>query len=248
MSEIKRNRSKSLTHLEEKFPIKIYVNGNEPKDEIVMRLGIPPPTGLLILQGTSVPISPRVRLRMKTLMEMLARVVIDDGLTVLDGAVRSGVFADYGEALAKAGGPRAPYIGVTHHERFIAEESENVHSHYVVVEKSGTGSDREMIYRLAEEFEDSCPSACLFAGDGELFTDQMLKNVRHSRKMIVFAGICGAADEVLQKGLLTDVTDPKFQEILSCGHMIPFGIFQPVTTLKTLIRSLVGPTSYHKGE
>jgi hypothetical protein len=231
----------SLADAESIQSIQIVYQDFDATHNLIERLELSPAKGLIVLNAGTFPESNHVKLRIKTLINKLAEIVVEDGLTVIDEGVTTGVFKLFNDALEKLGGPCAPYIGVANQSNVERYGLGSQHSHIVLPKACNMENGTKIIYHLAKTIDTDCPSISLFVGGGELAIEQMLTNVCQQRKMLFFAGSKGSTDQVLHSGVMAEASDIRFRKIFYEGQIVPFGIYQPATTLKSTIRGMLIP-------
>ena len=150
-------------------------------EEAVAALALPRPHGAIVLNGgtTELPTDLAVTLR-DTLGNGIARVAVEDRLTVVTGGTDAGIFSLFGQALGDE--RTAPCIGVVPAGRVIwperaspadrgPEDEELVplephHSHFLLVATDEWGAETEAMLSLADALSADCGSLAVLAGGG----------------------------------------------------------------------------------
>jgi hypothetical protein len=210
--------------------------------QIIAALELPVPRALLILNGGTATLPPDLERRLRsTIMDGLARAIVEARITVITGGTDAGIFSLLGQGLA-ALDRSAPCIGVTVDEpvTWPAKTSGKValephHSHFVLVNGSDWGTETATMYELAAALSRDCPSLAVFASGGEITIHEMQANVRQGRPMVMLGSSGRSTDAVLaaRAGQTTD--DPRLPDIARSGNIIPFNIEQEPAALYELI-------------
>ena len=150
-------------------------------EEAVAALALPRQHGAIVLNGgtTELPTDLAVTLR-DTLGNGLARVAVEDRLTVVTGGTDAGIFSLFGQALGDE--RTAPCIGVVPAGRVIwperaspadrgPEDEELVplephHSHFLLVAGDEWGAETEAMLSLVDALSADCGSLAVLAGGG----------------------------------------------------------------------------------
>jgi hypothetical protein len=179
------------------------------------------------------------------LIDGLARVIAEEGLTVVTGGTDAGIFSLFGKGVEKWGHP-APVVGVVP-EKLVRWPGggagdtplEPHHSHFVLVEGTAWGDETGTMYGLVEEWGIACPTVAVFAGGGEVTVREMRFNVEQGRQMILLAGSGRTTDAVLAARSGESAGDPSIGEIAARGRIIPFDLHGEAPSLATLVRQLL---------
>lgn len=224
----------------------VFPNGNKalclraPEDaaaqSIITALELPAPRSLLILNGGTAALDARVSEYLYELFEAVARVVIENRITVVTGATDAGIFAVFGRALEKAGRLNAPCIGVTSGGQAGLSDLETHHTHFVLVEVEEWSEATPLMYRVIAALARDCPSLALFASGGAITLDEMQANVEQNREMILIAGSLGNSDAVVAAYLGEPTAEEAIKRIATHGRLKTFAIEQPPVSLSNLIR------------
>jgi SLOG in TRPM, prokaryote len=188
---------------------------------------------LLILNGGTAELARDVRQRIEELFTDLARLVVEEQVSVLTGGTEAGVFALFGQALEKYGGPVAPCVGVVAAKQIETTRLEPHHSHFVLVE----GQETRVMYRLAAALASHCPSVALFASGGQVTLSEMLENVSQEREMILIAGGKGSTDAVIAASRGVTGSDERVTRIAREARLTVFDIHQSTPELSYLVGS-----------
>jgi hypothetical protein len=203
---------------------------------VVAALELPAARAVLVLNGGADSLDPQVREPLAHLFAAVARAAVEERITMVTGATRSGIFGLFGEALAEQGGPAAPCIGVTVAGRAGPEYLEPHHSHFVLVEGDAWGDETPVMYRLVAVLAGGRPSLALFAGGGEGALEEMLHNVAQERDIILLEGSGGVADTLVEAGSGAPVADDRTRHIRDKGRLTRFPIHGAPGDLAALLR------------
>ncbi len=246
----------------------IFVDKRTPAQQIVSRLQLPRPRALVILNGTTDKIEPRIRSCLASLLQDgLARIAAEEQLTLITGGTWSGIFALLGEGLA-IWGRRGPCIGVTVGSRVTwpgrikvrpplrwlrskRTPLEAHHSHFVLVEGRRWGDETGVMYELAGELAKGCPSLALFAGGGKVTLDEMERNVDQGRKMVLLVGSGRVTDAIGEVLVRKEAKTDRIVRIAEHGDISLFDVREGEAALRQLIQDLLikGEDSEHsKGD
>ncbi len=209
--------------------------------QVITALDLPAPRALLILNGGTAALEADVHDRLEQLLDALAGVVIEEGITLLTGGTNEGIFFLLGAALAKRGDLKAPCIGVSVAGRTGPERLEPHHSHFVLVEGETWGEETPVMYNLAAALSHTCPSLAVFAGGGQITVNEMCYNVLQKRELVLIAGSKRSTDMAISAHAGNDVANESIQQIASAGRITVFGTQQPATDLAALLRSRLLP-------
>jgi hypothetical protein len=205
--------------------------------QVIIALELSAPRALLVLNGGTASLETDVREQLGPILAESARVVTEEEVTVITGGTNAGVFALFGEALQKWGGPTAPCIGVAVAGRAGLTRLEPHHTHFVSVEGDSWGEETPIMYRLAAALADNCPSLAVFASGGPTVITEMLQNVAQNREMILIAGSKGNTDAVVAACSGATNSDGRITRITREGRITTFEINQPPAELANLIRN-----------
>ncbi len=205
--------------------------------QIITALELSAPRALLVLNGGTARLDPEVGEQLGRLFDDLARLVIEEKVTVITGGTNAGVFALFGNALQKWGGPVAACVGVAVAARAKWTRLEPHHSHFVLVEGDSWGEETPIMYRLVAGLAINCPSLAIFAGGGQIVIEEMLQNVAQNREMILIAGSKGNTDAVVAARSGAPVSNGRIAQVIHEGQVTVLGINQPPGELATLVRS-----------
>jgi len=205
---------------------------------VIEALELPAPRALLILNGATAKLDPKVSRHLDELFTALARLVIDERITVLTGATNAGIFALFGRALEKGGRLSAPCLGVTA-GGCVGElaELEPHHSHFLLAETDEWSAATPIMYELAQALAVECQSLAVFAGGGLVTRTEMLKNVEQNREMILLAGSQGSTDAVVAARSGEPTTEADIQRISREGRLTIFALEDEPVSLANLIYS-----------
>lgn len=170
---------------------------------IVEALGLPPPRAVLLLNGGASDMSSTEMARLHGLLVRgVARVVAEQGITVIDGGTQAGVMQMMGEGHTAAGG-NSPLIGVcpaalvswpgssTDHDLIPLEPH---HTHFVLTSGYRWGAETGTMFALATALSVRVSSLAILVNGGSIARQEMLFNVRQGREIIVIQGSGRLAD------------------------------------------------------
>lgn len=200
-------------------------------------LELPAPRALLILNGATAELDQKVCRSLDELFKAVARLVIDEQITVLTGGTNAGVFALFGSALEKAGKLSAPCVGISAGLHVKPADLEPHHSHFVLVETEEWSAATPVMYRMAAALESDCHSLSLFAGGGPNTIGEMQHNLAQQREMIMLAGSLGATDDVIAAHLGEPTTEEDIRRIAREGCLTIFALEDKPDALANLIYS-----------
>ncbi len=213
------------------------VSSNTRGSTVIRRLDLPTPRSVLVLNGGTSKITPRLENRLDPIFKELARLTIRHEITVVTGATNAGIFNLFGRAISREGGYKAPVIGVAPHK--AQQILEPHHSHFVLVENAGWGDETPVMYRLVKSLTRHCPSAALFVGGGLITIVEMLYNVDQKRQMILISGSERSTDEVVSTHNGKPTNKEDILRIARYGKIVPFDIDHPVREFKGLVQKLL---------
>jgi SLOG in TRPM, prokaryote len=249
-----------LTRREIAFPggrsaLVVRVPESVSGDDAAAALGLQPPRALVVLNGGTDELSPGLTATLgRTLADGLARVVSEEGLTVLTGGTDAGIFALFGKALADR--RTAPCIGVapanavTWPGRDDAEAGpaprndliplEPHHSHFLLVESAQWGAETNALIGLSETLGAERPSIAILAGGGEGAKREVLEQIRRGRRVLALAGTGRFADELARAESSGITTDAETSEVAASGSVTVLGAAQPPASLAERVRAGLG--------
>jgi hypothetical protein len=213
-----------------------------------LRLG--PPRGLVVLNGSTNELSPEVSADLRrSLGDGLARVAVDEALTVVTGGTDAGVFTIFGQALgderpAAAVGV-APAGLVTWPGR-VDEGREAValephHTHFLLIEGDEWGVETDAMVALAASLAERCPSILVVAGGGAGAKREVLAQVRLGREVVALAGSGRLADELAAAVARGGAADPETAEAAASGLITVLDRDGAPTALASLLRARLRP-------
>lgn len=219
-------------------------------EELLGRLRLPPPTGTLVLNGSTAPVNGDLKDRLRVAIEQgVAKVAVADRLTVLTGATDAGIFSLLGAAMH---GRSAPLVGVAP-DRLVTwpgrrltsrrrvnrntEPLEPHHSHFVLVEGDDWGDETKTLLVLADALEARAPSLAVLCGGGRVARKEALGHSRAGRSLVVLAGSGRLADELAAAVEAGDAEDPLLAEIVTRGNVTVCGIGSGPAAVATALRA-----------
>jgi hypothetical protein len=166
------------------------------------------PRGLVVLNGSTEAIPPSRAVALGRAVDAIARVVVDERLTVVTGGTDAGIFGLFGRALGER--RTAPVVGVaplgavTWPGRDGAEAGsarlvplEPHHSHFLLVEGIEWGTETRALVELSQTLAAECPSTVVLAGGGAGARREVLEQIRRGTRVLVLAGSGRFADEIV---------------------------------------------------
>ena len=223
----------------------VYVPADADGAAIAAALGLSRPRALLLLSGGASDMSPAGMDRLRGLIESVARVAAEEGITVMGGGTQAGVMQMMGEGRAAAGGS-APLIGVCpaalvtwsggpQGEGHVPLEPN--HTHFVLTGGDHWGAGTEIMFALAAALSEGAPSVAVLANGGPIARDEVLHNVRQGREIIVIRGSGRLADEIAAAvGGGVKPPDDEVAPIVRNGRIALFDIADGPEALAALLR------------
>lgn len=227
-------------------PTTIIVSRSSSGERIRSALELEVPRRVLVLNGGTDALPPEIEGRLRSLLrDGLARVVVEDELTVVTGGTDVGVFRLFGAGLS---GGTAPVIGVAPARRVLPDESssgqrvplESHHTHFVLVEDADWGDETQVMVSLADALSSGAPSLAVLANGGSVARSEVLGHVRVGREVVVLAGSGRLADEITDvvTGRVT-AAEPDLREI-AAGRITLLDAQATSSALRALVRSRLG--------
>jgi hypothetical protein len=245
----------SITLAGGRSAIAVAAPANVSGEEAIVALALPRPHGVIVLNGgtTELPADLAATLR-DTLGKGIARVAVEQRLTVVTGGTDAGIFSLFGQALGD--GRTAPCIGVVPAGRVTwperpspgdrgpeAEELvplEPHHSHFLLVAGDEWSAETEAMLSLADALGADCTSLAVLAGGGAGSRREILGHVRAGRPVIVLAGTGRLADQLAGVIAGGSPSDPETAEIASTDLITVVDSAEPSSTLAQLVRAGLG--------
>ncbi len=224
-------------------------------DAILAALNLPPPRAVIALNGGTEDIASEVAPQLRRILqEGLARVVIDDAITVVSGGTDAGVFALFGEGLDHLA--TAPCIGVA--PAALVESPQGAatertpragqavplephHTHFVLVDGEQWGDETQTMLSLVDALAGKTPSVAVLAGGGAIAKREVLEHVRRGREVIVLAGSGRLADDLADLANGRAAADDSEATEIARGRLTVFDIRRPSSELVALVRSRLAP-------
>jgi hypothetical protein len=225
----------------------VYAPRSAGGGDLARGLGVRPERRLVVLNGGTLELEPAVSARLGALLsEGLARVVAEEGLTVITGGTDAGVFALFGQGLGE--GATVTCIGVAP-ARLVtwpgrtpvppeAVPLEPHHSHFVLVEGDRWGDETAVMMGLADALAGDRPSVAVLAGGGTVARRELLAHVDAGREVIVLAGSGRLADEIA--AAVAGEAAPagaETREAVDRGRITAFDTSRAAADLRDLIRT-----------
>jgi len=227
-------------------PVSILLTPRKTRgDAILAALNVPRPRAVVVLNGGTDELAPDIASQLgRALQEGLARVVIDDAITVVSGGTDAGVFALFGKGLD----PRAtaPCIGVA--PAALIESSvgapsvgnrvslEPHHTHFVLVEGDQWGDETKTMLSLVEALAEKARSVAILAGGGPIAKREVLEHVRQGREVILLEGSGRLADDLADVASGRAAAQDSETTEIGKGRLTVFDIRQPSSKLAALVR------------
>jgi hypothetical protein len=230
--------------------VALFPSAAASAQQIIDRLDIPNPRGLVVLNGGTAKLEPAMHERLAAALQVgLARIVAQEGLTAINGGTDAGIFQLFGQGRARWG-QGAPCIGVAVASlvswpgRPEGEALLEPHqSHFVLVEGNHWGAETDTMYALVSVWAQQCPTVSVFASGGEICIREMQMNVAQKRPMILLAGSGRATDAVLAARATGSAEDPRLVQIAERGRIIPFALSEPPANLAAQVRQVLTLTA-----
>lgn len=213
-------------------------------------LELPPPRAVLLLSGgaSAIPSTGMDQLRY-LLVEGVARLAAEEGITVIDGGTQAGVMRMMGEGWATAGAD-APLIGVcpaalvswpggpTGSARVPLEPH---HTHFILTGGDSWGDETEVMFALAAALSHGVSSVAVLANGGPIARREVLHNVHQRREIIVIAGSGRLADELTAiVRRQAEPADADVTKVVQDGRITLFEISQTPSELADLVAQKIG--------
>ncbi|MCB0167644.1 MAG: hypothetical protein KDI79_25685 [Anaerolineae bacterium] len=224
--------------------LSVRVNAETDARQIIDALSLPTCMRLLMLSGGANNMAADKMSRLTALFAAIGRVIVQDGITVIDGGTESGVMKLMGEALGRAGRTKTAHIGVLPAHVPMAEDGttaedmlEPNHSNFVLVEGDEWGSEVEQMYRLAAFLSQHAPSVALLVNGGEIALREIELNVEQGREIMVLVGSGRLADDITRAIRNSDepVSD-RVKAVVQQGRFTLVDLDEPPDVLITLLR------------
>jgi hypothetical protein len=241
-----------LTTFVKEFPnghqaVAIRTSAEADPTAVAEALELPASSGVLLLSGGAGGMSEELLDQLSPLFTVVAEVLVQKQVTIIDGGTQAGVMALMGEALAKAG-QTAPYIGVLPAHAEVEPGGpcgedilEPHHSHFVLIESDEWGSESRIMSDLATYLSVQSPSLVLLVNGGEIALKDIEWNVRQGREIVVVAGSGRLADEIAEAMHQPErKARDRIAAVVREGHLTLFEISQTPTALADLVTQKIG--------
>jgi SLOG in TRPM, prokaryote/Protein of unknown function (DUF4231) len=214
--------------------------------DISTALGLPPASGVVVVNGGTTDLGSDVEERIRLLFASgLAPVADEMGLAIISGGTDAGIFSLLGGSLADH--PRVACVGVAPAARVTwpgrtgavpdAVPLEPHHSHFVLVDGDEWGDELGTMLRLAAAVAGAGSSLALLAGGGEVAKDELVAHVRAGRELVVLAGSGRLADDVASAAAAGGSSrDLAIHEAVTSGRVTVLGVTARPKRLRQLIR------------
>jgi hypothetical protein len=223
-------------------------------EEAAAALGLARPRGVVVLNGGTADLTPGLSdpLR-RTLGDGLARVAIEEELTVITGGTDAGIFALFGQALDDK--QSAPCVGVAPvglvtwpggewaTDRTPSDDEavplEPHHSHFLLIEGEEWGAETDAMLALSGTLGAEAPSLAVLAGGGAGARREVLAHLRAGREVIVLDGTGRLAEQLVRAIAGRGSPGAETAEMVASGLITVVDEGQPPSTLADLVRSRV---------
>jgi hypothetical protein len=224
-------------------------------EEAIAALRLPRPRGVIVLNGGTSELSRGLEAAVRrSLGHGVARVAVEERLTVVTGGTDAGIFSIFGQALSDD--RTAPCIGVVpeglvtwdgrpspaEHEPTTEDlvPLEPHHSHFLLVAGKEWGVETKAMLSLSDGLSVDSPSLAVLAGGGAGARREMLGHVRAGREVIVLAGTGRFADDLTAAIAGGHAGDRETAEIAATGLVaVADGVGAP-SRLAELVRTRLG--------
>jgi hypothetical protein len=221
--------------------------------DAVAALGLRSPRALIVLNGGTTDLPADVRSDVqRSVGDGVARVAVEERLTVVTGGTDAGVFAVFGEALGD--GQPIACVGVAPAKLVAwpgADEPgeardlvplEPHHTHFLLVRGEHWGVETDAMMALAATLADARPSIAVVAGGGTGAKREVLAHARAGREVIVLAGTGRLADELAAATERGGASDPDTAEAAASGLLTILDAEAAAASLADLLRFRLGLT------
>ena len=228
----------------------VYVPAGVDGEEVLRRLELPPPNGTAVVNGSTVVLAPELKERVRVVIgEGVARVALEDRLTVVTGATDAGIFTILGAAMTDR---TAPLVGVAPRAlvtwpgrrlpllRFLDRKRESLephHSHFVLVDGDEWGDETETLLALALALGARAPSVAVLCGGGMVARQEAVGHSRAGRPLVVLAESGRFADELAAAVNAGGADDPLLAEIVQRGRVSVCPLAAGAAAIRTALRN-----------
>lgn len=215
--------------------------------DAIAALGLPTSRPVLVLVGGASGISAATMTQLRSFFnDLLAPLVEELGLTVIDGGTDAGVMQLMGQARAHIQGT-FPLVGVAaigtvklpQVQAMFAEAAalEPNHTQVILVPGRQWGDESPWISQVASELAQSAPAATLLVNGGQITWKDATNSVLAGRSLVVLAGSGRTADTLaaMYRGMQPNV--PAGQ-LMTSGLMQVIDLAQPFGAIAATLRSL----------
>ena len=224
----------------------VHPQANATAAEMIAALALPAPRALVLLNGGTADLDADLQERLAVaLADGLARVVAEEGVTVITGGTDAGVFRLFGQGLARWGAT-APCIGVAVAELTAypghpqGEASlEPHHSHFVLTAGHEWGAETPTMYALAATLARKCPSLAVFAGGGAITLREMAANVAQGRTILLLADSGRNTDAVLAAAGGEPTANPEMSVVARYPGIVAASVEDTPAQLRETVRRLL---------
>lgn len=244
-------------------------------EDLVASFDLPAYQALILILGGGERLDERLVPQLTQLFGRgIARAAREVKAVILDNGTKAGVLSLLGEGVASYG-PSWGLIGVAPKSKISYSDHpadpaatglplEPNHSHFVLTEGAGWGSEAPMLFNLVRALTHRLPAAAgkdgkadrsaagttarplpalaILAGGGPASRAEVLRTIRLNLPLIVIEGSGGLADEIAAARHRQDqmAGDPEMAEILAEGEIHLYPLHLPVKGIERLIARELG--------
>lgn len=213
---------------------------------LMIRLGLKPRQKLIVLNGGTAELDPNTAKQLgEVLIDGLAQMAAEENMVFITGGTNAGIFSLLGQGLQKWQ-HHTPCIGVFV-KQLACEKSnqlnktqlESHHSHFVMVDGSEWGDERDIMYKLIGYMANYMTVLNIYAGGGELTIREMQTAVEQNCKMLLLGGSGRATDKVLAAYQGQPITDTRLKAIARHPKLYSIQIKEGVDSFQATLRTLL---------
>jgi hypothetical protein len=249
--EVRLPAAHTLVLPDDRRAVAVFAPATVSGDDAVTALSLPRPKGVVVLNGgtAELPVDLAAALR-RNLGQGLARLVADEGITVVTGGTDAGIFALFGQALDDS--LTAPCIGVVPTGRIdwpgrdppgdSAVRSEQPvplephHSHFLLIAGDEWGVETDAMLSFTGALAAGCESIAVVAGGGSGARQEVHGHLAAGREIIVLAGSGRLADELAGVIASGGASDPAMAHVAATGLVNVVDVAEPPSVLANLVR------------
>lgn len=233
----------------------LYATDAMSYSQVLSMLGLHSPTANLVVIGGASNMSSESLQRLSAVFEMvLAPLVQELGITVLDGGTDAGVIQMMGQARGIVDGT-FNLLGVAPQSKVklpqeITRESERRkdlephHTSFCLIPGENWGSESPWLAQLATTLAGSSPSVTLMINGGKVALADLQANLATGRPAIVLAGSGRMADAIVTAIHNSTSADPAIASIISQYYPHKLSVFDlssPLANLAKRLRQILSP-------